>query len=232
MNKYILLWLEGPLQSWGDASKYGPRRTRSFPTKSAIYGILLAAMGRKGSQEELLAILSKVSQTTVSFTKSSSIMMDFHMVGSGYDAKDKWERLCIPKTQTGKQAVGGGSKITYRYYLQDASFAVIQELPKELVEPVITSLRFPVYGPSLGRKCNVPTEFLYQGLFDTCKDAKEGALAFASSKRAIPTFLVREGSFDDGENQFIADVPLRFGKHKQYLERAINIIDYENTIIY
>jgi CRISPR-associated Cas5-like protein len=38
------MWLEGPLQSWGDHSKYGRRDTLTFPTKSAIYGMILAAM--------------------------------------------------------------------------------------------------------------------------------------------------------------------------------------------
>ncbi len=34
-----------------------------------------------------------------------------------------WQNLLIPKTSDGKKAVGGGTKMTYRYYLQDMAFA-------------------------------------------------------------------------------------------------------------
>ena len=33
---YIVLWLEGPLQSWGHDSKFGVRETVPFPTKSGV----------------------------------------------------------------------------------------------------------------------------------------------------------------------------------------------------
>lgn len=223
MNSYVLLWLEGPLQSWGDSSKYAPRRTLPFPTKSAIYGILLAAMGAKGAQEELLFTLSTYAQYTISFT-NPSILVDYHMVGSGYDEKDPWQRLCIPKTQDGKQAVGGGSKITYRYYLEDARFAVIQELESTLLNPVTEALKQPTYGPSLGRKSSVPSEFIFQGVYDTFEEATTGALHLAEAKNLKPIFHVREGVFEEGENRVIADVPLRFGQHKRYAERRINIL--------
>ncbi len=223
MNSYILLWLEGPLQSWGDSSKYGPRRTLPFPTKSAIHGILLAAMGAKGPQEELLATLSRCAQTVISFSQSS-LLIDYHMVGSGYDEKDPWQRLCIPKKQDGKPAVGGGSKITYRYYLEDAKFAIIQELQEELLAPVIKGLKCPVYGPSLGRKSSVPTEFIYQGTYDTEENAIRGAEQLAETKNLTSVFRVREGVFEEGENRVLSDVPLRFGPHKRYGERRINIV--------
>ena len=50
--------------------------------------------------------------------------MDFHMVGSGYDDKNPWEALLIPKTSEGKKGRRRWNKMTYRYYLQDARFAV------------------------------------------------------------------------------------------------------------
>ena len=53
--KYLFLWLEGALQSWGADSRFDFRRTLWFPTKSGIYGLLLAASGDSGPQEELLA---------------------------------------------------------------------------------------------------------------------------------------------------------------------------------
>ena len=133
-NPYLLLWLEAPLQSWGHDSKFGRRDTLNFPTKSGILGLVCSALGAGGEQTELLAEFAALKQTVISFVraeKTSSdalikrerepMLRDFHMVGSGYDDKDPWASLLIPKTSEGKKAVGGGAKMTYRYYLQEVS---------------------------------------------------------------------------------------------------------------
>jgi CRISPR system Cascade subunit CasD len=66
-DKYLALWLEAPLQSWGSDSKFGRRDTLPFPTKSGIYGLYLAALGAKGKQQELLSNLSECQMTVVSY---------------------------------------------------------------------------------------------------------------------------------------------------------------------
>ncbi|HHQ4630405.1 CRISPR-associated protein Cas5 [Aeromonas hydrophila] len=41
MNQpYLLLWLEGPLQSWGHDSRFGRRETLNFSTKSWVLGMV------------------------------------------------------------------------------------------------------------------------------------------------------------------------------------------------
>ena len=145
-SKYVLLWLEAPLQSWGSDSKFGRRDTLAFPTKSGVLGLVLCAMGASGPQNELLAKLNLGSIPVASYVRSKPrkdgnpriklsrepLLRDFHMVGSGYDDKDIWQKLLIPKTSEGKPAVGGGSKMTYRYYLQDACFAAVLEVPADM----------------------------------------------------------------------------------------------------
>ena len=43
----LLLRLAGPLQSWGDSSRFTRRETRAEPTKSGVLGLLAAAQGRR-----------------------------------------------------------------------------------------------------------------------------------------------------------------------------------------
>ena len=43
----LLLRLAGPLQAWGYESKFEKRRTGREPTKSAVVGMLAAALGRR-----------------------------------------------------------------------------------------------------------------------------------------------------------------------------------------
>ena len=124
-TRWMLLWFEAPLQSWGADSKFSRRDTLEFPTKSGVLGLVLCAMGASGEQKELLARFSNLKQTVLSFRYDrESLLHDFQMIGSGYDSNDPWLSMLIPKTGAGKSAVGGGTKLTHRYYLQNAIFAV------------------------------------------------------------------------------------------------------------
>lgn len=143
-DSYVLLWLEAPLQSWGYESRFNRRETLGFPTRSGVLGLILCAMGAGGPQTEWLGKMSKYGQTVLAFSKKESSrkfrdnlkLVDFQMVGSAYDDSDPWQTLLIPKTIEGKKAVSGGTKLTYRYYLQDAKFAVIVCVPEELKETI------------------------------------------------------------------------------------------------
>ena len=130
--KHLFLWLAGPLQSWGADSRFDFRQTLDFPTKSGIYGMLLASSGDSGSQEELLARMAEAPLAVVTFESPTGRLQDFHMVGNGYDEKNAWESLHIPRTAGGTKAVGGGAKRTYRDYLQDRAFAAILGIPDDL----------------------------------------------------------------------------------------------------
>ena len=47
MSSVLVLRLEGPLQSWGERSRWDVRETADRPTKSAVIGLLGAALGLK-----------------------------------------------------------------------------------------------------------------------------------------------------------------------------------------
>lgn len=237
--KHLLLWLEAPLQSWGSDSKFGRRDTEKFPTKSGIFGMFLSALGARGPQVELLQQLSNYKQTVISYNPvktikrdsneltvkidSQPLLMDFQMVGSGYDSKDSWQKMLIPKKVDGSAAVGGGAKMTYRYYLQDAHFSVIQELDEELTSLISKALMTPKYDIYLGRKNCVPTDFIYRGAFNSFEDAFEEAGLIATEKNLIADFKVLEGS-EKGEKLVLRDVPTQFGEWKKYRDRVVSII--------
>lgn len=246
-TKYLLLWLEAPLQSWGADSKFGRRDTMKFPTKSGVTGLLFCALGASGEQRELLAKLSPLKQTVLSFVlasksstdvnksfRSETLLRDFHMVGSGYDAKNDWETFHIPmtwdaeKNKPGKanNADGsrGGTKLTYRYYLQDAKFAVIVEVPTELAATFENALKNPVYDLYLGRKNCVPTDFIFRNTFDTEADAINEAINIAKKKELYENFRVIDGENDLGNPITLNDVPVQFGEIKKYRDRRVTVI--------
>lgn len=239
-NPYILLWFEAPLQSWGFDSKFGRRDTLTYPTKSGVLGLVCSALGAGGEQRELLAEFAPLNQTAISYARSKQmedggfikqdrepLLRDFHMVGSGYNDQDPWASLLIPKTSEGKKAVGGGTKMTYRYYLQDAAFAVAFKVPTDKAEAIAQALQNPAWDIYLGRKNCVPTDFIYRGTFDNEAVALEQAGSIAMEKQRIEDFRVLHGTLDEGEADevfTINDVPVQFGEDKRYRDRQVSLI--------
>lgn len=229
--KTLLLWLEGPLQSWGHDSQFDRRDTLPFPTFSGICGMLCAALGAGGPQTELLSRLSKAKWECQSFILDkktpSPMLVDFQGVGNGYDGKDPWENLFIPKTDEGKKpAMVRGSKLTYRFYLQSATFSVYLSFgDEELANTLFNALKSPVWALSLGRKNCVPSEIIPQGLFDTAEEAKKEAVSLAERKNRKLQFTVTEEEIPEkGTVMLLNDVPVSFGVMKKYRDRVVTVI--------
>jgi len=230
-NPYLLLWLEAPLQAWGHDSRFGRRDSLDFPTKSGVLGLLCCARGAGGEQREWLSTWANLDMQLVAYVPKDAtgqplprqpLMRDFHMVGSGYDDKDPWQNLLIPKTSEGKKAVGGGTKMTYRYYLQDMAYAVALEAPAQQAEAAAAALQAPVWDLYLGRKNCVPSEFIFQGLFDNAERALAAGQAMAEQKQRAFALRVLQGEHE-GEVLSLNDVPLQFGEHKLYRDRRVTV---------
>lgn len=235
-DPYLLLWLEAPLQAWGHDSKFGRRDSLDFPTKSGVLGLLCSARGAGGNEQEWLAAWADLDMQLVGYVLKDRqgmplprepLLRDFHMVGSGYDDQDPWQSLMIPKTSEGKKAVGGGTKMTYRYYLQDMAFAVALQAPIEEAEAVAQALTNPVWDLYLGRKNCVPTEFIYQGLFDTAEQTLQAGEALATEKNRAFALRGLQGEHS-GEVLILNDVPLQFGEHKKYRDRRVTIQNWQD----
>lgn len=231
-EKFLLIWLEAPLQSWGHDSKFGRRDSLDFPTKSGVLGLFCCAKGAGGPQVEWLEGWSEKEMTVHAFVRKDTngqavqrlpLLTDFHVVGNGYDSHDPWQSLLTPRTSEGKNSVGGGSKITYRYYLQDMAYAVVLKAPQSMIDEVTKALSAPVWDLYLGRKNCVPTEFIYQGVFETEESAMQAAIDLSDTKNRAISFEVREG-VHDGEVLCINDIPLQFGQQKQYRDRHVTVI--------
>lgn len=247
-TRYILMWLEAPLQSWGFDSKFNRRDTLEFPTKSGILGLVLCALGASGEQRELLERFAALKQTVISFRYKKDgkfepklpYLHDFQMIGSGYNDKDMWESLNIPKKSDGGSAVGGGTKLTHRYYLQNAVFAVLLEVPSDMSDEISNALKNPVYPIYLGRKCCVPTDFVghENGSFESADDAERAAFEKAKEKAAARNkaehktdkwelaedFRVVDGETEAGDSFTLNDVPIQFGTQKKYRDRRVTKI--------
>lgn len=227
-TSYILMWLEGPLQAWGYNSEFSLRDTLEFPTKSGITGLLFSAMGEGGPQKELLSEFAALSLTVISYSNGqaeSPHLVDYQIVGNGYDSNDSWESLMIPKKRDGSVPVGGGSKLTYRHYLQGAIFSAIAEVPEYLSERIAASLASPIWPIFLGRRTCIPSAPIYCGVAKTPAEG-ERILKEKADKRGLHEgFRVIDGRKpDDGEVLLLNDIPISFGTCKKYRSRYVTVI--------
>ena len=228
-TSFLLLWLEAPLQSWGGHSKFYRRDTVQFPTKSGILGMILCGMGATGKQTYLLKNFSELKQTVYSYKHKDRIneyipiLKDFQMVGAGYNQEDKWESMHIPKNNKGNKSVGGGAKLTYKYYLQDARFGVIVEIPSDLEYTIHKALTEPYYDIYLGRKNCIPTDLVFRGIYVSHEQAEKKLQKIVEEKELLREFTVLDG-IHNGEIMYLGDVPIQFGLNMKYSTREVTLI--------
>lgn len=128
----LVLLLSGPLQSWGDASRFSRRSTRHEPTKSGVVGLLASALGR--TREESVDDLAQL-ELAVRVDQRGGVMRDF--------------QTAHPE---GKSAL----PISSRYYLSDAKFAVALGGPEALVAELASAVQHPCWPLYLGRRSCPP----------------------------------------------------------------------------
>lgn len=174
MKDYLLFRLHGALASWGDIAVGDIRPSYSYPSKSAVIGLLAAALGCKRNENEKQAELAKLV-FSVRIDALGASIEDYHTVQTPteqaikYDrTKASWTRLDeieaikwrVIRSQSNAEAGAIQSKRTYycdsvysialcenendKINWQTFEFSKLQDIVAFLKEP-----RFVLY---LGRK--------------------------------------------------------------------------------
>lgn len=200
----LLLRLSGPLQSWGAASRFNRRETKSAPTKSGVIGLLASALGR--TREESLADLDAL-EFGVRIDQSGQVIMDFQTEGPT-----------------------GELPLSYRYYLSDAKFLVAFAGDSDLLIELDEALKMPRWPLYLGRRSCPPDAPISLGVNDGYSDVRsalthEPWLASERYRRTHRQITRLEASCDShkGESATIqADKPLSFSaEQRRYGARSI-----------
>ncbi|MFJ5677712.1 type I-E CRISPR-associated protein Cas5/CasD [Streptomyces sp. NPDC093097] len=144
----ILIHLSAPLQSFGEHSAFTERDTHPRPTRSALIGLIAAALGR--SREADLFDLRSL-RFTIRTDRPGVRLVDFHTVGGG-----------LPRERTVPSANGDRKKeetatvVTKRHYLSDAAFTVAVDGDTATIAMVTDALRAPQWPLYLGRRACPP----------------------------------------------------------------------------
>ena len=195
----LLLRLAGPLQCWGDSSRFAGRDTGRFPTKSGVLGLLAAAQGRRRVEEiEDLAQL----RFGVRIDQPGVMQRDFQTAIN-------W-------------STGKSMPLSYRYYLADAVFVAGVEGDSALLEALDAALSDPVFPLYLGRRACPTVGRVSLGVHDApLEDALRGALWEAAAwyrrkqSHEVDLELVVDALPDEADVATIRDVPQSFNPERR-----------------
>lgn len=171
MPTTLLIRLDGPLQSWGVASRYARRETLDHPSKSGVIGICAAALGRR--RGESIADLAAL-RFGVLVVDQGRVIEDYHTVSNTIRSSRAhrvdlspeavmrpWSVAELKRAPRVPRAgdVDGAAKhteLTWRLYLADAMFVAGLEGPPGLLGEIRDRLERPVFPLALGRASCLP----------------------------------------------------------------------------
>ena len=170
----ITLNIKAPMYSWGyNSMNIADRRTNTYPTKSAIIGLLNAASGQIND-------FSYSDKITIDvFTDDNfAILKDFQVIGGGYNKNNPYERNMILRKSDGSLSIGGAkdgftgerlynTKVVTKEYITNTSYkVVIKSDDQELINKFNDALNNPVYPLYFGSRNCIPSAKINDGLND------------------------------------------------------------------
>jgi CRISPR system Cascade subunit CasD len=219
----LALRLGGPLQAWGSAQRLdGWRRTEQTPTKSAVVGIVAAALGRRRDAD--IADLATL-RFGVRSDRLGEWTEDFHTVSSIFDEKGRFTpgRGRLPKAAGGYLSADVSTKITRRHYLADACFVAALEGEERTVRAADAALARPAFPLYLGRRCCPPDRPLRLGVYDGTLEEVLTSLPWqATPRRSDPGLIACEALVEDPAGDVVStDQPRGFHPvSRSYIRRV------------
>lgn len=209
-TKYLALFLDAPLQSWGYQSRFDQRTSLSSPTRSGIIGMICAAMGIDRADAEFLTRCKTLHMKSYTFMQEGRLV-DFHTVGGGFDPKTQRHHMVRKANDNTPSTV-----VTRREYLLNSRFGVILSGQGDFLEEIEKSLKNPMWGIWLGRKSCIPASPVCRGVFPEEAAALESICsAFRETGIAREPEVLRSvqevSGFSDGHDTLM-DVPESFAK--------------------
>lgn len=154
---YLMMLLDGPLQSWGGVAMDPLRPTLSFPTRSALAGLAASALGWTYWDGKRTTALQDAMDYAVREERTAEVILDYHTADLDRIGSQGWTRWGIEKRGGGTAA--SGTQILTKGYLAGGAFLVALGLADSApvsVAELGKALRAPARPLFLGRKGCLP----------------------------------------------------------------------------
>jgi len=153
---YLVFRLYGPLASWGEIAVGETRRSALYPGRSALLGLLGAALGIRRDDDKAQQALAAGYQFGCKLLNSGSLLRDYHTTQVPDSAGKQIYRTRRDELVTGVDRLG--TILSSREYRCDCKLLVAvwtdEGAPYSLAE-LAQALRRPKFQLSLGRKACV-----------------------------------------------------------------------------
>lgn len=150
--KTLTIRLTAPLQSYGNQATFNQRTSDNYPSKSAVLGMVAAALGIRRCETSKLQRLNNL-KFAARIEQFGQMFTEFQTVEYKKSAS-KFDR-----------------KLVYRDFLQDAVFMVAIGGSDEEIENINYALHHPKFALFLGRRSNPPAGPLKTEIIDNSNPA-------------------------------------------------------------
>lgn len=212
----LLMRLEAPMQSYGVFGRFGEKDTGKEPSKSAVVGIVCAALGIERNAD--LSLISACN-LGIRVDREGIERNDYHIVGVDGIIQANGEKLASNLTSN-------------RFFLADASFLVgLESDDIDLLNNIQSALKHPKWQIFLGKKSFVPSlpvwiEYgvldsnLWDSLINFPFDRKYSRTKISNNKTKL-RFVIDADSVNTEDSVMIStvmDIPLNF-ERRLFAER-------------
>lgn len=180
--KACIFQIYGPLVSWGEIAIGGTRRSAMHPSRSAVLGLIAAALGIKRDAEDELSELSRSVNVAFRVDAPGTLLTDYHTVQA--PRKDRSRTYPTRKDEMDTHSEKIKTILSSREYRCDAYVlaAVCVRDGRMALEEIAEALRFPTFHLYFGRKSAPPALPLHPQVVDA-DDLHE---AFARAEFPLP----------------------------------------------
>ncbi len=222
MADYLIIKLQGTMQSWGSHTYEDYRPSYIFPTRSAIVGLLGACIGidredikKREALNNSLTTLTVRADPRFPKDQAAALKMhkitDFHTVQNARKVDGAFRKDAI---------------VSRREYLCDAEFSLAMMFDKELgysLEDIKQAIQKPFFTPFLGRKSCPLQRPLYEAVI-TANNAQEALFSILPKQGT----LYSEETLENSVPLEVRDIPMS-STVRQFATRKINILGDKNV---
>lgn len=158
MSQYLIFQLYAPLVSWGEAAVGEVRHTSSIPCRSALLGLLAAALGIKREDEQRLSVFNQHYSFAIRpLSPREQWLRDYHTVQ--VPKENRKRRYYTRRDELILSAEEPGTMLTSREYRCDALYHIaVRQTPEApfSLDEIAGALSAPIFPLYLGRKSCPP----------------------------------------------------------------------------
>lgn len=165
MTEFLLFQLYGPMAAWGDVAVGQMRPALSAPSRSAVFGLVEAALGILRDDEERIMRIERGYGFAVKVESQGNLMVDFHSIQPPRAvALKKWpavtrrEEVIALHNDASEGNTQENTMLSFREYRLDASAVVALWAKDENqhLADIAEAIKKPHFSLYLGRKSAPP----------------------------------------------------------------------------